>query len=159
MKPVGPSPSAIPRTAGRMFLLDPGQRVLLLHERRDLDSPESHWIAPGGGLEDGETPAQAAMREVYEETGIEITLAPDEPWMYTERVEFQFAGRRFDQTNHYFLVRVPAGLPVQPAAHTEFEKLVAIGHRWWSLAELEASDAIREPIAMVELIRRAVAVS
>lgn len=147
--------SATPRTAGRMFVLDDQLRVLLMHERRDLDSDDSHWITPGGGVEQGESLAEAATREVYEETGLRIPLPVDAQPMYVERVPFHFAGDDFDQTNHYFLVRVPSGVDIAPAAHTETEKLVVLGHRWWSLAELEASTVVREPITMVELIRAA----
>jgi hypothetical protein len=32
-----------------------------------------------------------------------------------------------------------------------------IGHHWWPLAELDASEVIREPVAMVGVIRRALA--
>ncbi|MDQ2837673.1 MAG: NUDIX domain-containing protein [Actinomycetota bacterium] len=148
---------ATPRTAGRMFLIDADDRVLLLHERRDLDTADSHWITPGGGVEQDETLAETAMREVYEETGLRIWIDVDAEPMYAEQVEFRFAGNHFDQTNHYFLVRVPAGLAVEPAGHTEFERIVALGHRWWPLAELDASDVVREPVAMVELIRRSLA--
>jgi 8-oxo-dGTP pyrophosphatase MutT (NUDIX family) len=147
---------ATPRTAGRMFVLDDQSRVLLMHERRDLDSEDSHWITPGGGVEPGESLAEAAMREVYEETGLRIPLAAGAEPMYVERVPFHFAGDHFDQTNHYFLVRVPTGLDIAPAAHTEAEKIVVLGHRWWSLAELEASTVVREPVTMVELIRAAI---
>ncbi|MGI8664531.1 MAG: NUDIX hydrolase [Jatrophihabitans sp.] len=129
-----------------------------MHDRRDLDATDSHWIAPGGGVEDEESPAQAAVRELYEETGLRVPLPPDAEPVYVERVEFSFAGSRFDQTNFYFLARVPAGLPVRPAARTEFEKVVALGHRWWPLDELDASDVIREPVTIVELIRQAVRV-
>ena len=139
-----------------MFVLDGESRVLLMHERRDLDSDDSHWITPGGGVEPGESLAETAMREVYEETGLRIPLAADAEPMYVERVPFQFAGNRYDQTNHYFLVRVPSDLAIVPAAHTEAEKIVVLGHRWWSLAELEASSVEREPITMVELIRAAI---
>ena len=34
------------------------------------------WSFPKGHLEDGETPGQAAVREVYEETGIKIAIIP-----------------------------------------------------------------------------------
>jgi 8-oxo-dGTP pyrophosphatase MutT (NUDIX family) len=141
-----------------MFVIDADNRVLLMHERRDIGSDRSHWITPGGGVEPGESLAQAAMREVYEETGLRLELdAAAEP-MYVERVPFTLAGREIDQTNYYFLVRVPSGLPVEPAAHTEVEQLVVLGHRWWPLAELAASDVEREPVTMVELIERALAV-
>lgn len=148
----------IVRQAGRIFVIDQQQRVLLMHERRDIGSDRSHWITPGGGVEAGESLAQAAMREVYEETGLRLELdAAAEP-MYSERVAFHFAGQDFDQVNFYFLVQVASGLPVRPAGHTETERLVVLGYRWWSLAELAASDVEREPVTMVELIERALAV-
>ncbi|MEO7261377.1 MAG: NUDIX domain-containing protein [Jatrophihabitantaceae bacterium] len=146
------------RQAGRIFVLDSQQRVLLMHERRDIGSDRSHWITPGGGVEAGESLAQAAMREVYEETGLRLELDSAAQPMYSERVSFNFAGQDFDQTNFYFLVQVASDLPVQPAGHTDVERLVVLGHRWWSLAELAASEVDREPVTMVELIERALAV-
>jgi 8-oxo-dGTP pyrophosphatase MutT (NUDIX family) len=144
------------RIAGRILLVDDQDRVLLIHDRLDLDATDSHWIAPGGGLEPGETPAEAAVREVYEETGIRVALPADEPAFYIERVRFIFAGQDTDQTNHYYLVRVPSGLPVLAAANTELEKVVALGHQWWSLPELAASSVVREPVTMVELIQQVI---
>ena len=151
-----PSAGPMLRIAGRILLVDDQERVLLIHDRLDIDVADSHWIAPGGGLEPGETPAEAAVREVYEETGIRVELSSDEPAFYTERVRFTFAGQDTDQTNHYYLVRVCSGLPVRPAANTDLEKVVALGHRWWPLDELAASPVIREPVTMVELIRKAI---
>jgi 8-oxo-dGTP pyrophosphatase MutT (NUDIX family) len=146
------------REAGRMFVVDADRRVLLMHELRDIGSDRSHWITPGGGVEAGENAALAAVREVYEETGLRLELDPATEPMYSERVRFSLAGQDIDQTNRYFLVRVPSGLPVRPAAHTELEQLVVLGYRWWSLPELAASDVEREPVTMVELIERALAV-
>ncbi len=40
-----------------------GMWLFVRHQERDT------WEIPGGHLEDGETPAQAARRELYEETG------------------------------------------------------------------------------------------
>ena len=36
-----------------------------------LDSPDGAWQMPQGGIDPGETPVQAALRELHEETGIE----------------------------------------------------------------------------------------
>lgn len=155
-----PSPAAgpTPREAGRVFLIDADRRVLLMHERRDVGSSATHWITPGGGVEDGESAAQAAVREAYEETGLRLELDPAAEPMYTERVRFTFAGQDIEQTNHYFLLQVPSGLPVRPAAHTELEQLVVLGFHWWPLPELAASEVEREPVTMVELLERALAV-
>jgi 8-oxo-dGTP pyrophosphatase MutT (NUDIX family) len=140
-----------------MFVLDDNARVLLMHERRDIGSASTHWITPGGGVESGETLVEAAIREVFEETGLRLELACDALPIYSESVVFSFIGVSYDQLNHYFLFRVPAGLVVEPAEQTQTEHLVVLGHRWWTLAELDASDEVREPVAMVELIRTALA--
>lgn len=49
----------------------PGGEVLVIHHRR-LDT----WLPVGGELEAGETPIEAAMRELREETGLEGAFAP-----------------------------------------------------------------------------------
>ncbi|AFZ71977.1 NUDIX hydrolase [Natronobacterium gregoryi] len=42
------------------------------------------WIAPGGAVELDETPAEAARREVYEETGLEATI--DDPILVVDQI-------------------------------------------------------------------------
>lgn len=44
-------------------------QVLLCH-RRDMDA----WNLPGGGLEEGELPDECVIREVREETGLDVTV-------------------------------------------------------------------------------------
>lgn len=50
-------------------IFDDHDRVLLCH-RRDIDA----WNLPGGGVEDGESPWDAAVREVREEVGIDSEI-------------------------------------------------------------------------------------
>lgn len=149
------------RTAARIFVLDAQDRVLLMHDRLDLHRVDSHWVAPGGGLEDGETLVEAAVREVYEETGLQVELPPDAEPVFVERELFSFAGQHIDQTNHYFMVRlgVLASEPIRPVAPTEYEAAIALGSRWWPLEELEVAPVARIPVDIVEVIRRALAVS
>ncbi|MCE1237707.1 MAG: NUDIX domain-containing protein [Hyphomicrobiales bacterium] len=55
----------------RVLVLDPRGRVLLL---RHTYVPG--WYFPGGGVEAGETAAEAAARETVEETGVRLASAP-----------------------------------------------------------------------------------
>ena len=52
-----------------VVIFDKKERVLLSH-RRDLDI----WNLPGGGVENGEMPTDAAVRETREETGLKIKV-------------------------------------------------------------------------------------
>lgn len=66
--PTAPRPNAIV-PAVTAFVTDDHHRLLLVH-RRDND----RWALPGGAIELGESVAQAAIREVREETGITIEV-------------------------------------------------------------------------------------
>ena len=57
------------RFSATAFIRDSSGRVLL--QRR---SDNGYWNLPGGGLELGESVAQACVREVREETGLEVEI-------------------------------------------------------------------------------------
>ena len=52
------------------FVINPENKKILLVKHHLYD----RWVQPGGHIEDNETPEEAAMREVYEETGLKIKL-------------------------------------------------------------------------------------
>jgi len=66
------------------------------------------WGLPKGGVEPGETPARAALREIAEETGmsgvVEGELGSIDYWFYARD-----RGGRIHKTVHYFLVRATEG--------------------------------------------------
>jgi len=54
--------------------------ILLVKNRRDEGGNDrSFWGYPKGHLEDGEKPSEAALREVYEETGFKVELCGETP--------------------------------------------------------------------------------
>ena len=53
--------------------------IIVKNKRRDIGLNKSFWGFPKGHLEDGEKPAEAAVREVYEETGFKVELNSDKP--------------------------------------------------------------------------------
>ena len=59
---------------GSAIVTGPRGVVLHLHKRMGL------WLQPGGHVDPGESPADAALREAVEETGLDLDLAdPDDP--------------------------------------------------------------------------------
>ena len=55
----------------RVIVLDEENRILMVKH----DHPErTVWMVPGGGIEEGESSAQAAAREVLEETGLQVEI-------------------------------------------------------------------------------------
>ena len=54
-----------------------GDRGVVLHRHKRLNM----WLQPGGHIEDGEVPAEAALREAREETGLEVRHPSSGPWL------------------------------------------------------------------------------
>ncbi len=52
------------------FVINPENKKILLVKHHLFDK----WVQPGGHIEDNETPEEAATREVYEETGIKVSI-------------------------------------------------------------------------------------
>ena len=72
------------RRRARVVVVEDG-RVALIKRVRD---GTTYYIFPGGGIEDGETPEQAAVREAYEELGVHVRIVE---LLHEE----EFAGARF----------------------------------------------------------------
>ena len=59
------------RVAAYAVITDDQGRMLLPHWS---ENAHSGWTMPGGGIDPGEDPADAAVREVFEETGYHVEL-------------------------------------------------------------------------------------
>ncbi|MDA8295408.1 MAG: NUDIX domain-containing protein [Actinomycetota bacterium] len=92
-----------PATHVRVLVLD-GAGSLLLARRRDPLSAHEVWEPPGGAIDSGERAADAAGRELREETGIVAAIDPDRSLQLHR--EYHWKGERRSRDERIFLVRV-----------------------------------------------------
>jgi len=111
------------------LVVDASGKLGLLIGRRDLkDSTGKRilWSLPKGHIEEGETPEEAALREVQEETGIisviEKSLGVIDFW-------FMAGGKRIHKTVHHYLFRENGG--VLAPQESEVDEVA-----WFPLSEI-----------------------
>ena len=135
------------RTTARLALFDSRGRILLFLHADGMG--RKFWATPGGGIEEGESPEQAARREAAEELG-----APDVDltYLWTGLTEFEFADKDVSQTEAFFRVTGHPGTfgPEVEATHRR-ERILE--NRWWSAEEIEASSERILPLDLAKRVR------
>lgn len=119
------------RPAARILLLDNAGRVLLF--RFDAGDRPAFWATPGGAVDPGESFAEAARRELREETGLDRDCGEPVHRRVVEFVTLEDVAVVADE--RYFLVRA-GDCVIDTANHTELERRVMQAHRWFEPAEI-----------------------
>ena len=149
--------STVDRRAARVLLVDAQDRVLLLRGTDPTDlSRGEWWFTPGGGLDDGELPEQAARRELAEETGLDLPVESLGPIVHERVAHFTFSGTDYRQAEVFFLARVDRH-EVDTAGWTPFEVASVIGHRWWPRSELASTAERVYPVDLADVLTRVLA--
>lgn len=149
-----PGPDGMPfRRGARVLLLDERDRLLLVRGH-DVDEPtRSWWFTIGGGIAPGESHAEGAARELFEETGLRVAPEDLEGPVLVRQAIFDFRALRVRQDEEFFLARVRGAGPLDfsgwEAAEVEFMDEV----RWFDLDELAAVTIEVFPKGLVDLVR------
>lgn len=95
------------RRFGAGFLITPGSAAIILNDERQVlliqRADNGNWAYPGGYMDLGESAAETAIREAYEESGVVceplhlvgVHTGPDHQVMYANGDQTQFAGAVF----------------------------------------------------------------
>ncbi|WP_350308812.1 NUDIX hydrolase [Sanguibacter hominis] len=141
------------RSAARVLVIDDEGRALLVRGH-DLDQPErSWWFTVGGGIDEGETPREAAARELWEETGMRVAPGDLVGPVIERDALFHFLRESCRQQEVFFLVRVPGrGVDPSDAGWTDTERELLDELRWITTAELRAQEVEVFPESLADLV-------
>jgi 8-oxo-dGTP pyrophosphatase MutT (NUDIX family) len=119
-------------------IFDATRRKILLTQRSD----NGRWCLPGGAMEPGETAAEACIREVWEETGLQVEVvkligvytSPHRVTAYVDGNRFQFVSFSFEAV----VVAGTLGLSEETTAYDYF-----------SLAEMTHIDVMEHHLERI----------
>lgn len=113
------------RTRAGVVLIEDNKVALIERHRAGLD----YFVFPGGGVEEGESPEQAAVREAIEELGVEVAIkqkvaeilveTSTQIYFLVERVAGEFGtgtGEEFidsDPSDPYEGIYIPIWMPIE----------------------------------------------
>lgn len=82
---------------------NPDERFLITRRALDKSWAPGSWEVTGGGVISGETPWQTVVREVREETGLDVSGEAREPAYSYENVDLEHGDNYFADIYHFHL--------------------------------------------------------
>lgn len=144
------------REAARVLVWNQNGELLLILTHWDPGTGlPPRWLTPGGGIDAGETTLQAAVRELREETGVQ--LEPELLGAIVHEIEFKMDWVTGDyETGHhsFYELRVHTDqFVIDPTDWTDDEYRDVIEMRWWNLQDLLNSDERIGPPGLREYLQ------
>jgi 8-oxo-dGTP diphosphatase len=133
-----------PQPASSAIIERDGRYLLVLRSKPPSDAM---YAFPGGRGEDGETPAETALRELHEETGIRA----EKPMLFAT---YDLPGREEGPGSPSFFLSVFKVKADPLATAVASDDAASVG--WYSadeIAHMPAPDSVRECIARLEAER------
>lgn len=146
------------RRVSRIILLDENDSFLLMKTASPrLAVPTIRWITPGGGVDEGETHTEGAIRELFEETGLRVSEVGDP--VHTISGSATFDDGHVQTTYAEFFVVRTTRFEISRENWLDYEHSEILDVRWWNLEELDASDEPFGPQDLSSVIARVISVS
>lgn len=144
------------RITARVLLQAPTGRFLLLLTHWSPGSGlKPRWVAPGGGIEGSESPAVAASRELFEETG--LRLAERSLGAPIAELDFRQEWKTGDyETGKALIFHQLAKREFSASSKnwTSAEQRDILQQRWWDAEQLIESGEVVGPPGLAELMLR-----
>ncbi len=135
-----------------MVVVDEIGSVLLFRIVDPMDTKPPVWITPGGGLEPGESLAEAAARELLEETGVRVDPRELRDPIAMCRGDWEFRGEPLYSEDRFFGLRAHRFVP-STDRWTDLEHELHASWRWWMPEELEATNEAVLPAGLADVVR------
>ena len=136
------------RTSARVILLDTDGAVLLLcgsDPASGVEPAPRWWFTIGGAVQVGETLAQAAAREVEEETGLRVSPADLVGPIWRRDAVIEFNGSVIRSEEMYFVYRTGRFEPSE-SGRSGLERTYIHAHRWCDATMIAGLVAIGETV-------------
>jgi len=122
-----------------------GRELLVFEHDQEYDDGATGIQVVGGGVNEGETLEQAAIRETFEESGLVLKRAV---FLGTTQYESKFGALEGQkQVRHYFWLEAPSETP-DGWSHTvssgELDKGMVFHHRFVALEDVDLIFGLRE---------------